>query len=324
MKQENRVQVIAAAQVFVGGACYGANATMFKTAFAQGFTWPQVVECQMWSAAALFALAVVVRRTQGNRWEKLGTKTLLKLAGLGCLTCTTSILYCFAMSRLPVAVAITLLFQFTWIGLAIQVITTRRPPRLGEVAAALVIIAGTVLASGVYRTGIAGYDPIGLVCALLSAVSCALFLALSGKVSAPCHSTQRGLLISLGACAMSMTICPGFLLSGAATIQGIAPFGLVTGFFGMMLPVILFGLGSPHLPAGVSTVMAASELPAGLLISMVALGEAIGPVQWVGVAVILAGVVISQAGNLAFAKEARSVRMKEKLQEKPFSAANIQ
>ena len=57
---------------------------------------------------------------------------------------------------------------------------------------------------------------------------------------------------------------------------------------------------------------------------MVALGEAIGPVQWVGVAVILAGVVISQAGNLAFAKEARSVRMKEKLQEKPFSAANIQ
>ena len=228
------------------------------------------------------------------------------------------------MSRLPVAVAITLLFQFTWIGLAIQVITTRRPPRLGEVAAALVILAGTVLASGVYRTGIAGYDPIGLVCALLSAVSCALFLALSGKVSAPCHSTQRGLLISLGACAMSMTICPGFLLSGAATIQGIAPFGLVTGFFGMMLPVILFGLGSPHLPAGVSTVMAASELPAGLLISMVALGEAIGPVQWVGVAVILAGVVISQAGNLAFAKEARSVRMKEKLQEKPFSAANIQ
>ena len=82
MKQENRVQVIAAAQVFVGGACYGANATMFKTAFAQGFTWPQVVACQMWSAAALFALAVVVRRTQGNRWEKLGKKSCLNWRGL--------------------------------------------------------------------------------------------------------------------------------------------------------------------------------------------------------------------------------------------------
>ena len=67
MKQENQVQVIAAAQVFVGGACYGANATMFKTAFAQGFTWPQVVACQMWFAAALFAHAVITRRTQGNR-----------------------------------------------------------------------------------------------------------------------------------------------------------------------------------------------------------------------------------------------------------------
>ncbi len=228
------------------------------------------------------------------------------------------------MSRLPVAVAITLLFQFTWIGLVIQVITTRRPPRLGEIAAALVILAGTVLASGVYRTGISGYDPLGLVCALLSAVSCALFLTLSGKVSAPCHPTQRGLLISLGACMMSVAICPGFLLSGADAIQGIASFGLVTGFFGMMLPVILFGLGSPYLPAGVSTVMAASELPAGLLISMVALGEEIGPVQWAGVAAILAGVAISQAGNLASAKDARSARMQEKPQEKLLSTADAQ
>ena len=77
------------------------------------------------------------------------------------------------------------------------------------------------------------------------------------------------------------------------------------------------GLGSPHLPAGVSTVMAASELPAGLLISMIALDEAISPVQWAGVAAILAGVVVSQAGNLASAKEARSARMQEKLQENP-------
>ena len=67
MKQENQIQGIAAAQVFVGGACYGANATMFKSAFAQGFIWPQVVACQMWFAAALFALAVITRRTQGNR-----------------------------------------------------------------------------------------------------------------------------------------------------------------------------------------------------------------------------------------------------------------
>ena len=324
MKQDKQTQGIAAVQVFVGGACYGANATMFKTAFVQGFTWPQVVACQMWFAAALFALAVVVRRTQGNRWEKLGAKTLLKLVGLGCLTCTTSILYCFSMSRLPVAVAITLLFQFTWIGLVIQVITTRKPPRLVEVAAALVILAGTVLASGVYRTGIAGYDPIGLIYALLSAVSCALFLTLSGKVAAPCHPTQRGLLVSLGACVMSLTVCPGFLLSGAATIQGIAPFGMVTGFFGMMLPVILFGLGSPHLPAGVSTVMAASELPAGLLISMFAPGEAVDPVQWAGVAAILVGVIVSQAGNLTAENAASPARIREKLQEKLLPAPDAQ
>lgn len=193
---------------------------------------------------------------------------------------------------------------------------------MGEVAAVLVILAGTMLASGVYKTGVAGYDPLGLVCAFLSAVSCALFLTLSGRVTAPCHPTQRGLMVSLDACLMSMTVCPGFLLSGAATIQGIAPFGMVTGFLGMMLPVILFGLGSPHLPAGVSTVMASSELPAGLLISMIALGEAVGPTQWLGVAIILAGVAVSQLGNMASVKAVSSVRAQGKPREEILPTAD--
>ena len=55
-----------------------------------------------------------------------------------------------------------------------------------------------------------------------------------------------------------------------------------------------FGLGSPHLPAGLSTVMAAAELPAGLLIAMIVLGEPLGIAEWLGVVVILAGVCLAQ------------------------------
>lgn len=40
--------------------------------------------------------------------------------------------------------------------------------------------------------------------------------------------------------------------------------------------------------------MAAAELPAGLLVAMIVLGEPLGVVEWLGVAVILAGVCLAQ------------------------------
>lgn len=300
----NKQQGIAAVQVFIGGACYGANATLCKMAFAQGFTWQQVVSCQMWFATALFAVAMLVSFVRKGGWKPLGPKMILQVMALGALTCLTSILYYFAVSLLPVEVALTLLFQYTWIGLVIQVITTKRAPKVHEVLAVLIILVGTVFASGVYRTGIVGYDPVGLVLGFLSAISCALFLYFSGKVLAPCGKSQRGFVVCLGSALMSLTICPDFLVSGVV-FEGIAPCGLIMGFFGMMLPVLLFGLGAPHISPGMSTVLASSELPSGLFVSMVVLANPLGAMEWLGVAAILMGVVVSQFGvNVSFRKYA--------------------
>lgn len=178
-------QAKAALQVFAGGACYGAMATTYKLAYAAGFTSAQVVASQAWFGCLFFALATLAGHALGHRWQRVGWKLALKLMGLGALTCLTSILYCYAMSVLPAPVALTLLFQFTWLGLVWQTVMTRRPPRLLQVASALVIVFGTVFASGVYKTGITGYDPVALLCALGAAVSCSLFVTLSGKVEAP-------------------------------------------------------------------------------------------------------------------------------------------
>lgn len=153
-------QAKAALQVFAGGACYGAMATTYKLAYAAGFTSAQVVASQAWFGCLFFALATLAGHALGHRWQRVGWKLALKLMGLGALTCLTSILYCYAMSVLPAPVALTLLFQFTWLGLVWQTVMTRRPPRPLQVASALVIVFGTVFASGVYKAGITGYDPV--------------------------------------------------------------------------------------------------------------------------------------------------------------------
>ncbi len=66
----------------------------------------------------------------------------------GSFTGLTSILNCCSMSLLSISMALTLLFQFTWIGIVIQVILTRRAPSLPEIAAAAIIWIGTFFASG--------------------------------------------------------------------------------------------------------------------------------------------------------------------------------
>lgn len=290
-------RAIASAQVFLAGACYGAMATTYKLAYAAGFTSSQVVAGQAWLALLFFAIATAFGRARGRRLTRLSAIQAFKLMGLGVLTCTTSILYCYAMSVLPAPVALTLLFQFTWIGLVIQVISTRRAPHACEMVALAVILVSTVFASGLYGAGLDSLDPAGIACALGAAVSCALFVTFSGKVQVTCSSAQRGLVVMTGAAALSLFSCPDFFASGAL-LQGFAPYAAVAGLFGMFCPVILFGLGAPHLPSGLSTIMASAELPMGLLISMIGLGVPLGIVEWAGVAAILAGVVIAQLPNL--------------------------
>lgn len=121
-------------------------------------------------------------------------------------------------------------FQFTWLGLVWQTVMTRRPPRPLQAVSALVVVFGTVFASGVYKTGIAGYDPVALLCALGAAVSCSLFVTLSGKVEAPCSSEQRGVIVCAGSVVMSLTVCPDYVVSGVLA-QGILLFAVIAGFF---------------------------------------------------------------------------------------------
>ena len=223
-------QMIAALQVFAGGACYGAMATTYKLAYAASFTSAQVVASQAWFGCLFFVLATAVKLARGGHLVRLTGTQVLKLMGLGALTCTTSILYCYAMSVLPAPVALTLLFQFTWMGLVWQTVMTRRAPKPLEIASAAVIVFGTVFASGVYKTGLAGYDPVALACALGAAVTCSLFVTFSGKVKVGCSNEQRGVIVCLGAGIMSLTVCPDYLVSGVV-FQGILPFAAVAGDF---------------------------------------------------------------------------------------------
>ncbi len=285
---------VCAVIVFFAGASYGAMAPVSKTAFMNGFSWQQTVAGQMTFGLILFTVAFLIQLVRGVPWRHISLVTTIKLMATGVATCATAVLYSISLTYLPVAVALTLLFQFTWIGVVMQAIATRRLPNRFEVIAAIIVVVGTVFASGMYPAEMgASYSPIGLICACGSSVTCALFMFLSSRVATDLPPMQRGMFVCLSAVILAYLVYPGYLFDG--TLGDEAKFGFTQGLTALFLPVLLLGIGGSRLPTGVVSILASSELPASIFLSMLFLGETISYLQVFGIAVILLGVVVSQS-----------------------------
>ncbi|MDY4652283.1 MAG: DMT family transporter [Atopobiaceae bacterium] len=286
-------QSLAAFEMLLGGASYGFMATTYKLAYAAGYSWQEVVAAQAWTGCGLFVLLALIEALRGTKLVRLPLREAAKLMGLGALSAVTSSFYCFSMTRLEASVALTLLFQYSWLGIPVQLVLDGRKPTRREAISAALIVAATPMASGVWRHGLSGLDPAGVAAALVAALSCATFLVLSGRVSPACGTGERGTLICLGLGLASLLVCPAYIPSGVF-FSGMAPFALMAGLFGMFLPVLLFGLGGPHLSAASATVLASAELPAGLFVSALVLKDSTEPLQWAAVALILGAIAFSQ------------------------------
>lgn len=288
--------------VFAGGASYGIMGPLIKLVYAAGFTWQQAVASQATFAVILFGLVWLFQILRGSKPAPISKAGIAKLLGVGATSCATTVLYSIALSLLPVAVAITLLFQFTWVGIVIQAITTGKAPNKAQVISAVLIVVGTVFASGFLSSELAAtFSPVGIACGLGSSITVALFMHFSGRVEVGLPPIQRGFVVCLGAMILGLVVCPTFIVAG--TVIDIAPFGIWQGFFALFLPVILFGIGTPHLPTGISTVLASSELPCSIVLTFLLLGEGVDALQIAGVATILLGVVVSQSPELRAAWE---------------------
>lgn len=296
--------------VFLGGVCYGVMATTTKLALENGFTWQQAVASQPYFGMVLFFVAVAVSLLAGKRLVKISRTTAFKLFGLGTASFLTSVLYNCALPHMSASLAITLLFQYTWMGVVLQVIVTRKKPRLSEVVSALVIIAGTICASGVLSADLSSIPPTCIFLCLLSAVSMAIYMHLSGRTANDLPPVQRGMTVCFGACLFATVICPDFFVSGVVE-RGIWKYGFILGAAGLVFPVILFGIGAARISTGLATIMASSELPAGILMTVIVLGESLDALRVFGIIAIMLGVVIAQLPDLVGERKEACLNMSE-------------
>jgi drug/metabolite transporter (DMT)-like permease len=276
--------------VLLGACSYGALSTLVKLAYARGFGTGQVVGSQMLLGAGLcWLLALALGRSRP------GVRQALALLAAGAPVGLTGCLYYASLRHQGAALAVVLLFQFTWMGVLLEALQRREWPSREKLVSLGVLAAGTVLASGIAEGSAGSLSAAGLGLGLLSAVSYTAVIVGSGRVALAIDPFVRSAWMVTGGLLVALLVFPpAFLVDGSLVQGGLWPWGLALGFLGMVVPTVCFARGMPQVGAGLGAILGAAELPTATLLATAVLGEQMTALRWTGVLLVLVGVALPE------------------------------
>ncbi len=299
--------------VFLGGCSFGPSSSVIKLAYEAGFTANDVVMSQYFFgwimmavlAGGLFISSAVRKKTVAPKQPRM--KNIIGIAAVGISIALVSTCYMFSLQTVPAHIAVILLFQYTWIGIIIDAVYSRKLPSISIITSLLILIAGTLLAAGV-GAGAEHLDPVGILFGLGSALFYAVYIFLLGKVDVEIHPITRSFFIlSVALFFLIGMFSPAYFTSGVLG-EGIWKYGILIGILGCAVPSFFFAIGTPKIPAGAATILSSSELPAGIICSVIILSEAVTPLQWTGVVLLFFGIAFPYLWNWAVGKSRHKIK----------------
>jgi len=287
--------------VFFGACSFGILSTFVKLAYHDGYSLGDVTGAQaFFGAVILWVLFFFQSRTSKYKAQEIKLiipKWKMILAG----TCTglVSIFYYQSVKLVPNSVAIILLMQFIWMSILLEFIIYKKKPTGLQFLAILLVLGGTVLASGMLETTISSLSYKGIGFGLLAAVCYAGFLMLSGRIGNEYPPLQKSALMITGACILIFILFPPAFLFNGALNGTLLKWGLIIAVFGTVIPPLFYAEGVPRIGTALSSILSAAELPVAVMMAGFVLQEQVSLLRWVGVCVILSAMVLP---NLKYLK----------------------
>ncbi|REC96779.1 threonine/homoserine efflux transporter RhtA [Microbacterium sp. AG157] len=275
---------------------FSSSGPFVKPLLDGGWSLGAVLLVRMGLAALLLSPALVraIRRQRGFvRRHGLLIVSFGLTAVAGC-----QLFYFAAMQRMPVAVALLIQYIAPVLIVIAVWVRTRRSPSKAVLIGSVVAMAGLVLVVDISG---ARFDLLGTIFALCAAVCAAAYFVIAGRAGddlPPLALAAGGLLT-------------GTLLMGALVLTGALPFAapsITVSLAGLELPGILpllwvgavattvgYALGViavPLIGSRLASFVGLSEVLFALGFAWLLLGETPAPIQFVGGALILVGVVL--------------------------------
>lgn len=286
--------------VLFGACSFGILSTFVKLAYAEGYSLGDVTGTQaFFGVVLLWSIYGIQRITQAKDKPKPIIKThWLKLVLAGTFTGLVSLTYYQSVKLVPASVAIILLMQFVWITVLLEFILHKKKPSALQLLAIVLILIGTVAASGYYESSGDQLDLHGVGYGLVAAFCYAVFLMLNGSLGNEYPPIKKSALMISGACILIFLILPPQFFFNGDLGGNLLKWGLILATFGTVIPPFCFASGIPKIGLTLSSILSAIELPVAVGMSALILHEEVSWIKWAGVLVILSAVVLSNAGNL--------------------------
>ncbi len=276
--------------IIIGSSCYGILSTMIKVAMEHGFTTSEAVTSQY---VVGFLLAVILFITTQRTLPKLNGKGFLIILCSGFFTGLTGIVYGQSVHYLPASLAVVMLFQFTWMGVLLDCLIHRRLPKRAEVISIIILVIGTLLAAGVIDADLSGLDWRGWAYGLAAAFSFACFMQFNSKQVEGVTPISRMTIMSFFSLIMILLFQePRVIVDGTLFTTELLYFGLALGFFGIILPIVLFSIAVPKVGGSMASILSATELPVAILASVIVLHEALTWLQVAGIVFVVVGMTL--------------------------------
>jgi DME family drug/metabolite transporter len=283
--------------------CWGVSGTLGRAAFTGRFLFgghalraidPLILSQSRTTFAFLVFLPLLLLRRGPRRLlvspADLGRLMLLGIFGVA----ASNYFYYLAIQRTNVATAI--IVQYTapvWVLLYMVACGLQRAT-LRRVAAVALAVAGIALVIGLFSSGGIRLDVIGVIAALLAALSFACYNIGGHSMLARYDHWIVLLYITFAAALFWIVINPPWKIVAARYSAEQWLFMMVFSVVSVLAPFSLYIAGLRYLDPTRAVVVSCLEPVFSIVIAAIVLGESVRPLQAVGIVLVLAAIVVVQ------------------------------
>lgn len=272
--------------VFAGACSFGILSTFVKLAYREGYSAAEISLSQAFTGLlVLWVLHLLLRKDKEFKvsWPVLFTGATIGL---------TTFFYYVSVVYIPASLAIVLLMQCTWMGILLDWLLFKKKPGWVQGLVTLLILAGTVMASGMLTNPTQEISWKGIFYALLSALFYAGFIVANSRTGQHIETLKKSMIIMMGSTLSIFIVNAHQLVVSNHFDWGILKWALFLSLFGTIIPPVLFAKGIPKVGAGISAIVMTAELPVAVICSHIVLHEPVGWMQWIGVMIMLLAIVL--------------------------------
>ena len=282
--------------VFAGACSYGMLSTFVKLAYLEGYTAAGISLLQAAIGMAVLWIIVLIsgkgKKMNADLTPILQRYRWLPILLTGAAIGLTTFLYYLSVRYIDASLAVVLLMQFAWMGVLMNWLIYKQKPAPLQLLIIAMIIAGTIMASGIFNTNNVALSIRGILYALASAVLYAIYIVANGSVGHTMNSMKKSAIIMTGSAAGIFIVNAHDLILNTPFDFHILKWAVFLSLFGTIIPPVLFAKGIPKIGAGISSLIMTVELPVAVVFAHFVLREKADLLQWIGIAVMVLALIL--------------------------------